>query len=222
MTLTSTPDNPAPPGAIEGLIRAADGVRLRSAAVRLGTWGAGLCPFERLALTSQMIAVKGVNHCGGFRQLMAALNSLGMGGALAPGRGGENRWPASYNRSVFTSDEGTFARGAKLVAACPDLRLGGPTTGWTHVAFRHFSRLGNCRFPRTTLTPILIVAAAADRVTYTSATMRLASRLGAIPVIVIAGGRHEIPTERGAVRTKFWAAFDVSWPILRRNHLSQK
>jgi lysophospholipase len=245
MTLTSTPDNPAPPGAINGLILAAGGVRLRTArwapsspigtivllggrsefiekyievvgelltrrfavaavdwrdqwiglshsigaAVRLGALSAGRCPFESLALTSPMIAVKGVNHRGGVRPLMAAFNSLGMGGALAPESGGENRWLASYNGSAFTSDEGTFARGAKLVAACPDLRLGGPTTGWTHAALRHLSRLGNSRFLRTTLTPTLIVAAAADRVTDTSATMRLASRLGAVPVGVIAGAR---------------------------------
>jgi lysophospholipase len=31
MTLTSTPDNPAPPGAVEEDISAADGVRLRTA-----------------------------------------------------------------------------------------------------------------------------------------------------------------------------------------------
>ena len=160
MTLTSTPDNPAPPGAIEEDISAADGVRLRTArwtpssaigtvvvlggrgefiekyfevisellargfavatmdwrgqggsdrplrdarkghvddfiqfecdldalvekilarecprpwfglchsmgaAVLLGASEGGRCPFERLVLTSPMIAVKGVNHRG--------------------------------------------------------------------------------------------------------------------------------------------------------------
>jgi lysophospholipase len=156
-----------------------------------------------------MIAVKGVNHRGGARPLVAALNCLGMGGgAFAPGSGGENQWLASYNGSIFTSDEGRFARVAKLVAACPDLRLGGPTIGWTHAAFRHLRRRDNSRFPRMTMPPILIVAAAADRVTDTSATMRLASRLGAAQVVVIDGAQHEILIEFDAVRAKFWAAFD--------------
>src|SRR5271154_5951495 len=166
MTLTSTPDNPAPHGAIEEHIRATDGVRLRTArwapsspigtiallggrgefiekyfevigelltrgfavaamdwrgqggsdralrngrkghvddffqfegdldalltnvlerncprpwiglshsmgtAVLLGAVSSGRCPFDRLALTSPMIAVKGVNHRGGVRVLV--------------------------------------------------------------------------------------------------------------------------------------------------------
>ena len=303
MTLTSTPDNPAPHGAIEEHIRATDGVRLRTArwapsspigtivllggrgefiekyfevigellargfavaamdwrgqggsdralrngrkghvddffqfesdldalltnvlerncprpwiglshsmgaAVLLGAVSSGRCPFDRLALTSPMIAVKGLNHRGGVRVLVAALDSLGMGGAFAPGSGGENQWRASFEGNVFTSDEGRFARVAKLVATCPDLRLGGPTIGWTHAAFRHMSRLDKSPFPRT-LPPILIVAAGADRVTDTSATMRLASRLGAARVVVIEGAQHEILIERDVVRAKFWAAFD--------------
>ena len=70
------------------------------AAVLLGAAGSGRCPFERLVLTSPMIAIKGLNHRGGVRALVAALDSLGMGGAFAPGSGGENHgWPRS--REMF-------------------------------------------------------------------------------------------------------------------------
>jgi lysophospholipase len=203
MTLTSTPDYPAPPGAIEEHIRAADGVRLRTArwapsspigtvvllggrgefiekyfevvgelltrgfavaamdwrgqggsaralpnarkghvddflqyetdldaratrvlerecprpwiglshsmgaAVLLGALGAGRCRFEPLALTSPMIAVKGVNHRGGVRVLVAALDSLGMGAAFAPGSGGgTSGWPRSSETSSPRTKEG--------------------------------------------------------------------------------------------------------------------
>ncbi len=304
MTLTSTPDNPVPEGAIEQYIRAADGVQLRTArwapsspigtvallggrgefiekyfevigellargfavaamdwrgqggsvralrngrkghvddffqfesdldalltkvlerecprpwiglshsmgaAVVLGAIGSGRCAFERLAMTSPMIAVKGVNHRGGVGVLIAALNSLGMGGAFAPGSGGENQWLASFEGNVFTSDERRFARIARLVGACPDLRLGGPTIGWTHAAFRHMSRLDQSRSLRTASPPILIVAAGADRVTDTCATRLLASRLAAARVVVIEGAQHEILIERDVVRAKSWAAFD--------------
>jgi lysophospholipase len=178
------------------------------AAVLLGAAGSGRCPFERLALTSPMIAVKGVNHRGRVRVIVAALNGLGLGGAFAPGGGGENQWLASFAGNAFTSDEGRFARVANLVAACPDLRLGGPTIGWTHAAFRHMRRLDHSRFPRTPLPPILIVAAGADRVTDTPATLRLASRLGVDRTVVIEGAEHEILIERDDLRAKFWAAFD--------------
>ena len=69
------------------------------------------------------------------------------------------------------------------------------------------SRLNKSPFRRT-LPPILIVAAGADRVTDTSATMRFASRLGAARIVVIEGAQHEILIERDVVRAKFWAAFD--------------
>ena len=178
------------------------------AAVLLGAAGSRRCPFAGLALTSPMVAVRGVNHHGGVRVVVAALEALGMGGAFAPGSGRENQWLASFEGNVFTSDEGRFARVANLVAECRDLRLGGPTIGWTHAAFRHMSRLDHPGFPRTALPPTLIVAAGADRVIDTSATIRLASRLGVARLVVIEGAQHEILIERDVLRAKFWTAFD--------------
>jgi lysophospholipase len=177
------------------------------AAVLLGAAGSGRCPFERLALTSPMIAVRGLNHRGRVRAVVAALDALGMGRAFAPGSG-ENQWLASFEGNVLTSDEGRFARVANLVAKCPDFRLGGPTIGWTHAAFRHMSRLDHSGFPQTALPPTLIVAAGADQVTDTSATLRLASRLKVARLVVIEGAQHEILIERDVLRAKFWAAFD--------------
>jgi lysophospholipase len=308
MTLTSMPDNPAPPGAIEQYISAADGVRLRTArwtpssttgtvvvlsgrgefiekyfevvgellargfsvvamdwrgqggsdrplrdarrghvedfseferdldaliekilarecprpwlglchsmgaAVLLGAAVRGRCPFERLVLTSPMIAVKGVNHRWGARLLVAALDSLGMGGAFAPGSGGDSQWRSSFEGNVLTSDEKRFARIAKLAAASPELGLGGPTIGWTRAAFRHMRRLDNCKFAPGILTPMLIVAAGADRVTDTAVTQRFAARLGAARFVVIDGAQHEILIERDFYRAQFWTAFDQFAP----------
>ncbi len=304
MTLTSTPDNPAPPGGIEEDISAADGVRLRTArwtpssaigtvvvlggrgefiekyfevisellarsfavatmdwrgqggsdrplrdarkghvddfvqfecdldalvekilarecprtwfglchsmgaAVLLGAFEGGRCPFERLVLTSPMIAVKGVNHRGATSFLLAALDSLGMGGAFTPGAAGDSLWLSPFEGNVFTSDEGRFARIARLVAATPELRLGGPTIRWTRAAFRHMRRLDDSKFTPGTLTPMLIVAAGADRVTDTAATERFALRLGEARIVVIDGAQHEILIERDVLRAQFWTAFD--------------
>jgi lysophospholipase len=182
------------------------------AAVLLGAALAGRCPLERLVLTSPMIAVKGVNHRGGARLLVAAIDNLGMGGAFAPGSAGDSQWLSSFEGNVLTSDEKRFARIAKLVAACPELGLGGPTIGWTRAAFRHMRRLDNCKFAPGTLIPMLIVAAGADRVTDTAATQRLASRLGGARLVVIDGAQHEILIERDFYRAQFWTAFDQFAP----------
>jgi lysophospholipase len=308
MALTSTPDNPVPPGAIEEYISAADGVRLRTArwtpssaigtvvvlggrgefiekyfevtgelltrgfavasmdwrgqggsdrplrnarkghvddfrrfetdldalaekvlergcprpwfglchsmgaTVLLGASKCGRCPFERLVLTSPMVAVKRANHRGLTGLVVAALDSLGMGGAFAPGGARESIWLSPFEGNVLTSDERRFARIARLVAASPALRLGGPTIGWTRAAFRQMSRLDDWRSPPGRSTPMLIVAAGADQVTDTDAAKRLASRLKAAQIVVIDGAQHEILIERDDLRAQFWAAFDQFVP----------
>ena len=45
---------------------------------------AGRCPFERLVLTSPMIAAKGVNHRGPARYAIGALDALGFGAHIRP------------------------------------------------------------------------------------------------------------------------------------------
>jgi lysophospholipase len=305
MTLASTPDNPAPPGAVEAEIRAVDGVRLRTArweprsptrgtvavlggrsefiekyfevigellsrdfavaamdwrgqggsdrplrnprkghvddfshferdldalveevldrhcprpwfglchsmgaAVLLAVCGAGRCPFERLVLTSPLIAVKGVNHRGAAQLVIEALDTLGMGGAFAPGNGAASLWSGPFEGNIFTSDASRFARTAKILDVAPQLCVGGPTVGWTHAAFRLMGRFDDRNFLRGMMTPILIVAAGADRVTDTAAAERFASRLPSGGIVVIDGAEHEIMIERDALRAQFWSAFD--------------
>ena len=304
MTLASTPDNPAPPGAIEAHIRAKDDVRLRTArwtppapkgtvvvlggrgefiekyfevihellargfavvamdwrgqggsdrllpnprkghvgdfshferdlealveqvlepfcprpwfalahsmgaTVLLGVSGTQNCPFERLVLTAPMIAVSGVNHRGVAGLLVGALNRFGMGEALAPGSGGASPWLSAFEGNVFTTDRARFARIAQLIATFPELTSGGPTFGWTHAAFRQMKRLDDPNFMRRIATPILIVAAGADRVTDTAAARQFASRLATGLFLVIEGSEHEIMIERDALRAQFWSAFD--------------
>jgi lysophospholipase len=173
---------------------------------------AGRCPFERLVLTSPMIAVKGVDHRGSARFLVEALDVFGMGGAFAPRAGSDTLWLAPFKGNVLTSDDRRFARIAQVVAVAPDLRLGGPTIGWVHAAFRVMTRFEEANFPRGIVTPILIVASGVDRVVDTAATERFASRLRAGRIVVIEGAEHEILVERDVFRGQFWAAFDQFVP----------
>ena len=118
------------------------------AAIVLMVDEAGRCPFERLVLTSPMIAVKGVNHRGPLRFLLEALDAVGMGAAFIPGEGSGNLWSAPFEGNVFTTDPVRFARIAKLARDAPHLGLGGPTIGWAHAAFRLWNRFDEPNFPR--------------------------------------------------------------------------
>ena len=182
------------------------------AAVLLILAEAGRCPFERLVLTSPMIAVKGIGHRGAARVLLEALDAVGLGGAFIPGEGPSNLWSTRFENNVFTTDPVRFARIAKLVEAAPHLSLGGPTIGWAHAAFRIMKRFDEPNFPRRAATPVLIIASGADQVTDTAAAERFAARLRSGQMILIEGAQHEILIERDVFRRQFWAAFDQFVP----------
>ena len=178
------------------------------AAILLIAAEAGRCPFDRLVLTSPMIAVKGVDHHGCARYLLEFLDGLGLGGAFAPGQGSGTLWTKPFDGNPLTSDPARFARISKLVAAAPQLVLGGTTVGWANAAFRTMRRFDEPNFPRRIETPALVIASGADRVTDTRAAERFASRLRAGRIVVIEGAEHEILIERDVFRNQFWAAFD--------------
>ena len=180
------------------------------AAVLLLVDEAGRCPFDRLILTSPMIAVKGVAHKGPTGLLVGALGALGLGRAFAPGTGGDSFWSRPFEGNVFTTDPARFARIARLVETSPHLFLGGPTIGWARAAFRAMRRFEHPKF--RTRTPILIVAAGADQVTDSVAAERLAARLEGGRICIVDGAEHEILIERDDLRDQFWAAFDAFIP----------
>ncbi len=182
------------------------------AAIVLMADAAGRCPFDRLVLTSPMIAVKGINHRGPMRFLLEALDAVGMGAAFVPGEGPGNPWSAPYEGNVFTTDPNQFARIANLARAAPELGLGGPTVGWAHAAFRLLKRFDEPNFALQLRTPMLVIASGADRVTDTAAAVSFAARLRVGQIIVIDGAQHEILIERDVFRRQFWAAFDAFVP----------
>ncbi len=182
------------------------------AAIALMVDEAGRCPFERLVLTSPMIAAKRVNHGGPMRFVLEALDAVGVGAAFVPGEGSGNLWSAPFDGNVLTTDPVRFARIARLAKDAPHLGLGGPTVGWAHAAFRLWNRLGELNFPRRLRTPTLIVASGADKVVDTPAIESFATRLAIGGIIVIDGAEHEILIERDVFRDQFWAAFDKFIP----------
>ena len=105
-----------------------------------------------------------------------------------------------------------YARTASIVAAHPELGLGYPTIGWLDAAFRLMREFEDPDFPRRTLTPTLVIAAGADRVTDARAAERFASRLRAGRMVIVEGAEHELMVERDVFRDQFFAAFDAFIP----------
>ncbi len=182
------------------------------AAVLLAAARAGRCPFDRLVLTSPMIGLVGLKRPHAARFVAEALDSIGLGGVFAPGGGSKIVAAAPFAGNPLTSDPARYARMAGVVAAEPELGLGWPTVGWLHAAFRLMRAFENPDFPRRTVTPILVIAAGADRVTDTRAAERFAARLRAGRLVVVDGAEHEILMERDIFRDRFWAAFDAFIP----------
>ena len=186
------------------------------AAILLMVDSAGRSPFERLVLTSPMIAVKGVSHRGLMRFVLEAFDAVGMGASFIPGEGPGNLWSAPYEGNIFTTDPVRFARIAELARAAPQLGLGGPTVGWAYAAFRLLKSFDDPNFAQQLQTPMLIIASGADQVTDTAAAESFALRLRVGEIIVIDGAKHEILIERDIFRRQFWAAFDAFVPGARR------
>jgi lysophospholipase len=173
---------------------------------------AGRLPFERMVLTSPMIAIADLRRPRLARFAVEALDFVGLGGMLTPG--GERKPIARgpFEGNPLTSDPVRFARVASTVHADPAVGVGFPTIGWVHAAFRLMSRFEDPHYPREILTPSLVIASGADRVTDTQACERFSARMRAGRLIVIEGAQHEILIERDVFRDQFWAAFDAFVP----------
>jgi lysophospholipase len=183
-----------------------------AAAIVLQQARAGGSPFARIVVTSPLIDMYRLPLKTGARILFEGLDIVGFGGAFVPGGRGRPVFLQSFAETVLTSDPVRHARTAAILKAAPDLGVGDPTIGWTNAAFRLIRQFEDADYPRRTLTPILVVAAGADRIVSTSATERFAGRLKAGRFITLPYARHDILMERDHFRTQFWAAFDAFIP----------
>jgi lysophospholipase len=172
----------------------------------------GSSPFARIVLTAPMIDIYGLRLRRCTRIFAKALVLLGQGRRFVPGGGPNPYMSASFEGNVLTSDSSRHARAAAIIEAAPELAIGDPTIGWINAAFRFMRRFEDVAYPGRILTPILIIAAGADRVVDTAATENFASRLKAGKCLTLANARHEILMERDPLRELFWAAFDAFLP----------
>ena len=183
-----------------------------AAAILIGQARAGRSPFARIVATSPLIDLHRLRFKSAARTFVEALDIIGLGGAYVPGGRGRSVFLKPFADTLLTSDKVRYERTKGVLQSAPELAVGDPTIGWTNAAFRLMRQFEDADYARRTLTPILVIAAGADRVVSTPAIERFASRLKAGRFITIPFACHDILTERDQFRAQFWAAFDAFIP----------
>ncbi|MCC2097519.1 MAG: alpha/beta hydrolase [Hyphomicrobiales bacterium] len=185
------------------------------AAVALRQARSGRTPFERLVLTAPMIDIHNLRYPSLARAAAKLLDLAGLGSAFIPGGGETALLTKPFRDNPLTFDAQRYERNNNIVAAAPHVAIGDPTIGWVDAAFAQIEEFANPEYPRRVLTPILVFAAANDRVVDGVALERFATRLKAGRLVTLARARHEILAESDDVRDQFWAAFDAFIPGTR-------
>jgi lysophospholipase len=192
-------------------------------AILLSVAHADRCPFERVVLTAPMIGPARLPFARAAHFLVEAFDTLGFGGAFAPGGRGASVMAMPFEDNVLTTDRARHARSAGVLAARPDLALGWWTIGWAHAAFRLWRQFEEPDYAREILgPPMLVVGSGRDRVVDLPATERFVSRMRAGRLIVIEGAEHEVLMERDVYRDQFWAAFDRFIPGVEGERLAAR
>lgn len=113
-----------------------------------------------------------------------------------------------FENNRLTQCPTRYAADMALVAARPELAVGGVSWGWIGAALRsNRALLRPATLARITM-PVLVALAGADTVVDNRPARRLALALPQGRLLEIAGARHELLREHDEVRHALWAAVD--------------
>lgn len=121
---------------------------------------------------------------------------------FAPGQfpyGPVFRSPVRQRR--LTSDVARFEDEGVLIDANPDLAVGGVTHGWVLAAYQSIDALRAPGFVEAIETPVLIVAAALEKLVHNPSIEAVARRLPHGDFLLVPDARHELIKERDYIRT---------------------
>lgn len=168
--------------------------------------------FERVVLSSPMIALANVSFPLAAKTLAVTLDLLGLGGNFIPGGSEVCLSTKPFEGNKLSGDRARYERNAGIVRTAPDLGLGDPTVGWVCAAFRAMDAFANPDFGAQMATPTLMIYGGADRLCSPQAVAELARRVRRSAAVEILGARHEVMMETDALRSQFFAAFDAFLP----------
>jgi len=168
--------------------------------------------FDRIVLSTPMIALAGVNSIATAGTIVRVMRLAGLGGKYVPGRFRGIMDLRPFAGNILTTDPVRYARNRAIIEAEPALGIGGPTVAWCDAAFRAMRALGERNYPARIRQAILIVAASRDAIVSNAAIEDFTASLRAGSHLVVVGAQHEILMEQDRYRAQFWAAFDAFVP----------
>jgi lysophospholipase len=173
----------------------------------------GRSRFARLVLSAPLLGIPPgrLSQANAYR-VAGFLTAIGLGEVEVPESLVRPIERMPFESNDLTSDPVRYARNLDIVRSTPAIAIGAPTFGWTYAACRAMAEAADPDFGPSIKAPILIVAAALDRIVSVRAIERLAGELRAGAQVVISGSQHEVLQERDAIREQFWAAFDAFVP----------
>ncbi|MGD8970467.1 MAG: alpha/beta hydrolase [Desulfobacterales bacterium] len=143
------------------------------------------------------------------RGLTWLVRNIGSEEALVPGSDKRTNIDRPFEGNVLTSDPRRFAVEKNAVVQNPDLALGGVTFAWLTATLASIACIHRPGYLEGVRTPVLMLAAGADRVVSVAAQESACRRLPKCRLLEIAEARHEILMEIDAIRSRFWEAFDA-------------
>ena len=163
--------------------------------------------FAAAVLSAPMMGVlTGSQPPARVRSAARVMRALGRGPALPLPQ--QDPLRDTFENNVLTHDPARFARAQALLAARPELRLGGPTWSWLHFAFALSARLARPGAAEGVSIPVTVLVAGEERLVDNAAARRFAARLPRGAFEEAPGAFHELMMETDAIRAVFWRAFD--------------
>ena len=166
--------------------------------------------FDRIFLSAPMVALDGQPFSmAGMALLAETLSFVGLGKLPIARRADGVPTEANFPDNPLTSDLPRYLRSVEVLAARPDLAVTSPTVRWSAAAMRAMAIAASDGFPAAIKAPVLMLAAANDRVVSPSAIEQLGLRMRTGRHVVVANARHELFMESDAIRGQVMAAFDA-------------
>tara|TARA_R110002124_G_scaffold22610_1_gene85002 strand:+ start:1106 stop:2044 length:939 start_codon:yes stop_codon:yes gene_type:complete len=166
--------------------------------------------FAAAVLNAPMLGLRlGSNFVSGVLGLVAAVGNLsGFAGRYVPGGSPAANDAVPFEQNILTHDTARYALHQSQIVADPALGLGSATYGWLAASFRSIRKVMQTDYLAAVKTPVLIVAAGADRLIDRDALISAAAEVDQGELLLIEGANHEVLIETDEIRAKFWAAFD--------------
>ena len=172
----------------------------------------GWLPFARLVTVAPMLSIRMIRFPAASFFLARLLHALGLGRSYIPFGKPTSMATKPFAGNRLSGDSARYERNAQAARAVGTGAVGDPSVAWIVGAFRAMEKLADPRKAASIRIPILVIGAGADPVCDTAITERFVGRLSSGFLLVLPDARHEILSERDAIRDDFWAAFDAFVP----------